>query len=110
VRSAQGVLRELGDSGSSVAARPSRPVEVGAVASQPSRPKYVVANADESEPGTFKDTSSWADPFALVEATTIGGFAVGAERGIYMRGSTPMRAGVASAIDQAYRRATWAPM
>ena len=104
-----GVLRELGDSG--LVGRGGAAFPTGrkwsAVASQPSRPKYVVANADESEPGTFKDRVVMErDPFALVEATTIGGFAVGAERGyIYMRGEYPeARRRVASAIDQAYRR------
>ena len=104
-----GVLRELGDSG--LVGRGGAAFPTGrkwsAVASQPSRPKYVVANADESEPGTFKDRIVMErDPFALVEATTIGGFAVGAERGyIYMRGEYPeARRRVASAIDQAYRR------
>ena len=104
-----GVLRELGDSG--LVGRGGAAFPTGrkwsAVASQPARPKYVVANADESEPGTFKDRVVMErDPFALVEATTIGGFAVGAERGyIYMRGEYPeARRRVASAIDQAYRR------
>ncbi|CAB4810472.1 unannotated protein [freshwater metagenome] len=58
-----------------------------AVAAQPARPHYVVCNADESEPGTFKDRVLLeGDPFALVESMTIAAFAVGAERGyIYLR-------------------------
>ena len=58
-----------------------------AVASQPAGPRYIVANADESEPGTFKDRVLLeGDPFALVESMTIAAFAVGAERGyIYLR-------------------------
>jgi NADH-quinone oxidoreductase subunit F len=62
------------------------------VASQPRGPKYVVANADESEPGTFKDRVLLeGDPFALVEAMTIAGFAVGAGRGyVYIRGEYPL--------------------
>ncbi len=54
--------------------------------------KYVVANADESEPGTFKDrTLMENDPFALVEALTIAGFATGATKGwIYVRGEYPL--------------------
>ena len=53
--------------------------------------KHVVANADESEPGTFKDRIVMeADPFALVEAMTIAGVTVGAEQGwIYVRGEYP---------------------
>ena len=58
-----------------------------AVASQPAGPRYIVANADESEPGTFKDRVLLeGDPFALVESMTIAAFAVGAEQGyIYLR-------------------------
>jgi len=63
-----------------------------AVAQQPARPHYVVANADESEPGTFKDRVLMeGDPFALVEAMTIAGFAMAAEKGyIYLRGEYPV--------------------
>jgi NADH-quinone oxidoreductase subunit F len=54
-------------------------------------PKYVVANGDESEPGTFKDRRLMEDdPFALIEAMTIAGLAVGAEHGlVYVRGEYP---------------------
>ena len=54
--------------------------------------KYVVVNADESEPGTFKDrTLLENDPFALIEAMTIAGFATGATKGwIYIRGEYPL--------------------
>jgi NADH-quinone oxidoreductase subunit F len=60
------------------------------VAAEPA-PQYVVCNADESEPGTFKDRALMEDdPFAVIEAMTIAGFAVGAERGwIYVRGEYP---------------------
>mgnify|MGYP003335199082 CR=1 FL=1 len=63
-----------------------------AVAAQPARPRYVVCNADESEPGTFKDRVVMeGDPFALVEAMTIEGIAVGAETGyLYLRGEYPL--------------------
>ena len=63
-----------------------------AVADQVGRPRHVVANADESEPGTFKDRVLMeADPFALVESLTIAGLAVGAERGwVYVRGEYPL--------------------
>lgn len=55
-------------------------------------PRYVICNADESEPGTFKDRVVMeGDPFALVEAITIAGVAVGAESGyIYVRGEYPV--------------------
>ena len=46
-------------------------------------PRYLVCNADESEPGTFKDRVLMEhDPYALVEAMTIAGFATGCERGL----------------------------
>jgi len=63
-----------------------------AVATQPVRPHYVICNADESEPGTFKDRVVMEqDPFAVIEAVTIQGFACGAEHGfLYVRGEYPL--------------------
>jgi NADH-quinone oxidoreductase subunit F len=57
-------------------------------------PKYVVCNADESEPGTFKDRALLEDdPFVVLEAMTIEAFATGASRGyIYLRGEYPLAA------------------
>ena len=54
-------------------------------------PKYVVCNADESEPGTFKDRVLMeGDPFAVVEAIAIAAFATGCERAyVYVRGEYP---------------------
>jgi NADH-quinone oxidoreductase subunit F len=75
-----------------------------AVATQPAQPHYLVCNADESEPGTFKDRVLLeGDPFATVEAMTIAAFATGASRGyIYIRGEYPeAEASVAHAIDAA---------
>ena len=62
-----------------------------AVAGSPEPVKYLVCNADESEPGTFKDRVLMeADPFALVEAMTVAGIAVGAKIGyLYVRGEYP---------------------
>ena len=62
-----------------------------AVAGQPAQPHYVVCNADESEPGTFKDRVLMeGDPFAVVEAMTIAAVATGASQGyIYIRGEYP---------------------
>lgn len=53
--------------------------------------KHIVANADESEPGTFKDRCLMEeDPFSLVEAMTIAAYTVGAENGwIFVRGEYP---------------------
>ena len=60
-------------------------------AKQPATPRYLVCNADESEPGTFKDRAIIeGDPFALIESMTIAGYGIGAERGfIYLRGEYP---------------------
>jgi NADH-quinone oxidoreductase subunit F len=71
-----------------------------AVAAQPG-PRYVVANADESEPGTFKDRMLLeVDPDAVVEGMVIAGLAVGAEQGIvYLRGEYPLvREGLHEAV------------
>ena len=66
-------------------------VKWGAVAAE-GGPKYVVCNADESEPGTFKDRALMeADPFRLIEAMVIAGYAVGAHQGyLYIRGEYPV--------------------
>ena len=62
-----------------------------AVAGQPAQPHYLVCNADESEPGTFKDRVLMeGDPFAIVEAMTIAALATGAGQGyLYIRGEYP---------------------
>ena len=54
-------------------------------------PRYLICNADESEPGTFKDRVVMeGDPFSVIESMTIAGAAVGAEQGyIYVRGEYP---------------------
>lgn len=58
------------------------------VAKTPGDKKYVICNADESEPGTFKDRLILeGDPHTIVEAMIIAGYAVGAKEGyIYIRG------------------------
>jgi NADH-quinone oxidoreductase subunit F len=74
------------------------------VADQPAQPHYAVCNADESEPGTFKDRVLMElDPFAVVESLTIEGFATGASRGyLYVRGEYPLaEARIAGAIEAA---------
>jgi NADH-quinone oxidoreductase subunit F len=88
-----GVLREVTDSG--LLGRGGAAFPTGrkwqATAAQPDQPHYVVCNADESEPGTFKDRVLMeGDPFALIEAMTIAGYATGAHRGyLYLRGEYP---------------------
>jgi len=66
--------------------------------------KYVICNADESEPGTFKDRVLMeANPFGLIESLTIAGYAVDASKGyIYIRGEYPIaHAGLESALAEA---------
>lgn len=55
------------------------------------RTHYLICNADESEPGTFKDRIVMeGDPFAVIEGMTIAALAIGAHKGyIYIRGEYP---------------------
>ncbi|HUI43993.1 MAG TPA: NADH-ubiquinone oxidoreductase-F iron-sulfur binding region domain-containing protein, partial [Terriglobia bacterium] len=56
------------------------------------QPHYLVCNADESEPGTFKDRVVMeGDPFSVVEAMTIAAYTTGCEKGyLYLRGEYPL--------------------
>ncbi len=104
-----GVIREVKDSrllGRGGTAFPTG-VKWEAVARQPARPHYLICNADESEPGTFKDrVIIEGDPFSLVESMTIAAFAMSAEIGfVYLRGEYPeAERALQNAIDQAYLR------
>ncbi len=62
------------------------------VAQQPEPIHYIVCNADESEPGTFKDRLILeGDPHAVLEGMALAGYAVGASEGwIYVRGEYAM--------------------
>lgn len=53
--------------------------------------KYVICNADEGEPGTYKDrTIMQGDPHSVLEGMAICGYAIGATKGyIYCRGEYP---------------------
>ena len=110
----EGVIRELKDSGlvgRGGAAFPTG-VKWEAVARQPRRPHYVVCNADESEPGTFKDRVLMeGDPFSVIESMTIAGYATASERGfIYLRGEYPQaHAILTSAIKDARARGMLGP-
>jgi NADH-quinone oxidoreductase subunit F len=107
----EGVVREVTASrlmGRGGAAFPTG-VKWAAVAKAAATPHHVVCNADESEPGTFKDRVLMeGDPFAVIEAMTIAGFATGAETGwIYIRGEYPeAHDRLAHAIAEA-RRGGW---
>jgi NADH-quinone oxidoreductase subunit F len=77
-----------------------------AVATQPLHPHYFICNADESEPGTFKDRVMMEeDPFAVLESLTIAGLTTGCEQGfVYVRGEYPLAAGrLRHAIEEARR-------
>jgi len=68
-------------------------------------PHYVLCNADEGEPGTFKDKQLMEEtPFLLIEGMTIAGFATQSEQGyIYIRGEFIDSArALRKAIDEAY--------
>jgi NADH-quinone oxidoreductase subunit F len=89
-----GVIREVSESrllGRGGAAFPTGR-KWDAVARQPIRPHYLVCNADESEPGTFKDRIVFEqDPFSVIEAMTIAAYATGSEHGyLYLRGEYPL--------------------
>lgn len=66
-------------------------IKWNAVAECDRHPKSIVCNADEGEPGCFKDrTLMDYDPYALIEGMIIAGFATGAPRGfIYLRYEYP---------------------
>ncbi|MFW6074456.1 MAG: NAD(P)H-dependent oxidoreductase subunit E [Chloroflexota bacterium] len=105
----EAVIREVNDSklqGRGGAAFPTGR-KLGDVARAPARPHYIICNADESEPGTFKDRVLMeGDPFALIESMTIAGYAALCEKGyIYIRGEYPLAmARLQNAIDIARRR------
>ncbi|HET9908169.1 MAG TPA: NADH-ubiquinone oxidoreductase-F iron-sulfur binding region domain-containing protein [Anaerolineales bacterium] len=76
-----------------------------AVAKASGTPKSIVCNADEGEPGCFKDRAIMDyDPFAMIEGMTLAAYATGATRGfIYLRYEYPETAFVLEkAIADAY--------
>jgi NADH-quinone oxidoreductase subunit F len=102
----EGVIREVTDAkllGRGGAAFPTGR-KWDAVAKAPARPHYMVCNADESEPGTFKDRVLMeSDPFAVVEGMTIAALATDCEQGfLYVRTEYPLaRERIENAIVQA---------
>jgi NADH-quinone oxidoreductase subunit F len=76
-----------------------------AVRRRPEVPHHLVCNADESEPGTFKDRVLIEhDPFALLESMCIAAIATGSEHGwIYVRGEYPQVESSLSAACDAFR-------
>jgi NADH-quinone oxidoreductase subunit F len=79
----------------------------GFVAQGTGKPVYIVCNADEGEPGTFKDRELMErDPHQLIEGMVVGGLAINAEQGyIYLRGEF-VHAGrrLAAALREAYAK------
>ncbi len=73
------------------------------------KPKYVVCNADESEPGTFKDRDLIRyTPHLLIEGMIIAGHAIASEvgyiyiRGEYVREAKLLQAAIEEAYDKGY--------
>jgi len=78
---AVGALRDSGLRGMGGAGFPTG-AKWEAVAAQAGNPKYVICNADESEPGTFKDRQILAEqPHLVIEGMLAGMLAIGAEQG-----------------------------
>ncbi len=74
----------------------------GFVAAEKSEDKYVICNADEGEPGTFKDRVLLTEhPKKVLEGMAIAGYAIGSKKGyIYLRGEyTYLKKHLQSAID-----------
>jgi NADH:ubiquinone oxidoreductase subunit F (NADH-binding)/NADH:ubiquinone oxidoreductase subunit E len=105
-RPAESVLREVEESG--LTGRGGAGFPVGRkwrfVAQAPRTPKYIICNADESEPLIFKDRVLIdTNPHQLLEGMAIAGYATGAQEGyIYIRGEYASQANrLEQAISQA---------
>ena len=80
----------------------------GFVPKRHAKPVYLCVNADESEPGTFKDREIMEDdPHQLIEGIIIAAYAIGCHTAyIYIRGELRARAasGCGAAIAEAYAK------
>jgi len=79
----------------------------GLVRKEDREPKYVVCNADESEPGTFKDRTILEElPHLVIEGMVLGALAIGAHEGwVYIRHEyVREKKAIQRAIDDAYSR------
>jgi NADH-quinone oxidoreductase subunit F len=96
-------LKASGLVGRGGAAFPTGAKGEGAVSARADQ-KYIVCNADESEPGTFKDRILLLDdPHRTIEGMLIGAYAIGASKGyIYLRGEYPY---ILPVLDNALREA-----
>jgi len=82
-------------------------VKWGFIPKETSKPKYLICNADESEPGTFKDREIIrVDPHMLIEGIIIASYAIGASTSyIYIRGEFTEEAKILeTAIAEAYQK------
>jgi NADH-quinone oxidoreductase subunit F len=82
-------------------------VKWGFVPKDSPKPKYLICNADESEPGTFKDREIiHTDPHMLIEGIIISSYAIGCNTAyIYIRGEFWLEAQMLQqAIDEARRK------
>lgn len=79
------------------------------VADTPADQKYIAANADEGDSGTFSDRMLMeGDPFGLIESMAIAGYAVGANRGyFYLRSEYPLTKLVFSRALDIARESGW---
>ncbi|MHB8110538.1 MAG: NADH-quinone oxidoreductase subunit NuoF [Syntrophorhabdaceae bacterium] len=86
----EGVIKEIKESGllGRGGAAFTTAVKWEFAAKAPGSPKYIICNADEGEPGTFKDRLILeGDPHKLIEGMMLAGYAFGASKGfIYIRG------------------------
>lgn len=76
------------------------------VSEAPGLPKHVITNADESEPGSFKDREILASlPHLVIEGMALAGYCIGAKRGtVFIRHEyEPERKAVEAAIEEAHR-------
>ncbi len=64
----------------------------GVAAKTPGDRKFVICNADEGDPGAFKDrTVLESDPHRVLEGMALAGYAIGAREGfVYVRGEYPL--------------------
>ncbi|MEW6515557.1 MAG: NAD(P)H-dependent oxidoreductase subunit E [candidate division FCPU426 bacterium] len=95
------IIKESGLKGRGGAGFPTH-VKWELAANSRSDNKYVVCNADEGEPGTFKDRMLISDyPDLMLEGMTIAGYALGAKQGlVYLRGEySYLRKSLQKAID-----------
>jgi formate dehydrogenase iron-sulfur subunit len=71
--------------------------------------KYIACNADEGDSGTFSDRMLMeGDPFGLIEALAVAGFAVGASKGyIYLRSEYPLTHSILTRAIDTLRDAGW---